>query len=82
MKQPAQAQQTVRSPAEVREDFERHGVSISKWARDRGFDESLVRAVLLERAKGRYGKAHEIAVALGLKPDPGKPPKFLKEARS
>lgn len=78
MKTPAQAQQTVRSPSEAREEFRKHGVSVSSWAAAQGFELSLVKDVLAGRVKGNYGKAHDIAVALGIKPPPGKPPAFLR----
>ena len=68
----------VRTLEQVREEFRRHGISVSSWASRNGFEPSVVKDVLAGRVKGNYGKAHEIAVALGLKPKPGKPPSFLR----
>lgn len=78
MKAPAQGEKSAPSTKEVREEFRRHGVSVAKWADAKGFDPSLVKDVLAGRVKGLYGQAHEIAIALGLKPQPGRPPRFLE----
>jgi gp16 family phage-associated protein len=57
----------LKSPARVRQEFVRAGVTISQWARDNGFKPNLVLEVLAGRSRGRYGKSHRIAVLLGLK---------------
>jgi gp16 family phage-associated protein len=82
MKRQAQGDQAaVLTPAQVREAFKQHGISMSRWAEKHAFDPSLVRDVLSGRVKGDYGKAHEIAVALRLKAPPGEPPAFLAQAK-
>ncbi|WP_084182973.1 DNA-binding protein [Nevskia soli] len=58
------------TPKEVRGAFFAQGVSIAAWARERGFSTYDVYAALAGRTRGARGKAHEIAVALGLKPTP------------
>lgn len=51
----------------VRAQLDAEGVNIAEWARDRQFGESLVYSVLSGRLPCRRGKAHQVAVALGLK---------------
>lgn len=43
------------------------GITIKAWAEVNGFPLRSVRAVLSGHNKGNYGRAHEIAVALGMK---------------
>lgn len=49
-----------------------NGVAVTDWAKNNGFDPSVVYALLNGRTRGHRGKAHEAALALGLKvrPDP------------
>jgi len=61
---------TIRTPIEAREWLGRHGVTISAWARSRGFRPSVVAAILAGRTRGQWGEAHQVAVALGLRPAP------------
>jgi len=58
---------TIRTPAQVRDEFTRKGVSISSWAVAHGFSTALVFDLLAGRKKGLRGDAHRAAVALGLK---------------
>ncbi|MGZ5055812.1 MAG: DNA-binding protein [Methylobacter sp.] len=62
----------AKTPDQVKADFEAKGITISQWARDRGYTPREASLVLNRQVKGRYGKGHEIAVALGIKdaPDP------------
>lgn len=56
--------------------FYAEGKEISQWALDNGFPKALVYSVLSGRTIGQRGKAHLIAVKLGLKdvsPEPGAP---------
>ena len=55
-----------RTPQQVRDEFDRCGVSIAEWARANGFEPPLVYRVL-RGSVARRGKSHEIAVRLGLK---------------
>lgn len=51
----------------ARKLFEVSGISVSEWARKRGFSAILVYQVLDGQRKCRRGQSHQIAVALGLK---------------
>lgn len=53
---------------EVRNMFNESGLSVSEWARLRGFSSGLVYQVLDGKRKCMRGQSHQIAVALGLKP--------------
>lgn len=55
----------------VRKHFYESGVTVTDWARERGFDRSLVYSVLNGRCLAQRGASHRIAVALGLKPAVG-----------
>jgi gp16 family phage-associated protein len=57
----------TKTPEQVKRCFAEAGVSVNSWARLHGYDRALVHALLSGKLKGTYGKAHEIAVALGLK---------------
>jgi gp16 family phage-associated protein len=61
---------TIKSPEQIKAEFQAKGITISGWARDRGYTPREVSLVLNGIIKGRYGKAHEIAVSLGIKPNP------------
>ena len=53
---------------ELRESFRARGESIRDWAARNNFQPGLVYAVISGRIRGDRGKAHYVAVALGLKP--------------
>lgn len=57
----------IRTPEEVRADFQRKGLSISAWAKERGVSRATVHAVLSGRLAGRIGQSHRVAVLLGIK---------------
>ncbi len=57
----------VKTAEEVRKDFLYCGASIAGWARSHGFSPNQVVSVLNGRNKGNRGKAHNIAVLLGIK---------------
>lgn len=61
---------SIRTPQEARAWLNRHGVTIAEWARTHGFKPSVVAALLAGRARGRWGEAHDAAIALGLRPAP------------
>lgn len=44
------------------------GETVAEWSRKNGFAERDVYAVLSGRSKATRGKAHLVAIALGLKP--------------
>ena len=53
---------------EVRKIFREEGVTVTAWARKHGFSPLTVYSVLSGRTQGVRGEAHQIAVALGMKP--------------
>lgn len=56
------------TPAErVKTNFRKRGITFTKWAEENGYTANEVYRVLNGQAKAHYGKAHEIAVKLGLK---------------
>lgn len=57
----------IRTPEEVRKEFERKGLSISKWATFHRLNPNTVSDVLCGRKKGVRGESHRAAVLLGLK---------------
>jgi hypothetical protein len=60
------------TPDQLKAKFEREGRTFAQWARDNGYTENEVYRVVNGFAKGKRGKAHKIAVQLGLKVDPDK----------
>lgn len=57
----------LRTPDEVRADFDRQGMTVAQFARDHGLNQATVYQVLSGQKKGRRGEAHRAAVLLGLK---------------
>ncbi|MCW2390943.1 gp16 family phage-associated protein [Sphingobium sp. B1D7B] len=60
----------------VRKQFAASGISVTKWAMDRGFNPTQVHNVLSGKRRCVRGESHRIAVALGVKedvPPPGEP---------
>ncbi len=55
------------SPADVKLKFMAAGKPVAAWADANGYSRRYVYMVLNGQYKGHFGKAHEIAVALGLK---------------
>ncbi|WP_026600516.1 DNA-binding protein [Methylomonas sp. 11b] len=55
------------TPQEAKQKLIESGVTAAEYARQHGFKYTQVVAVLNGTNKGRYGEAHRIAVALGLK---------------
>jgi len=56
-----------RTTDEVWAQFRAGGVSANEWAKQHGFEPTLVYSVLSGTRKCLRGKSHEIAKALGLK---------------
>lgn len=52
---------------EIKAEFKSSGDTVTKWAKAQGFNPNSVYQVLNGFSKGNYGKAHDIAVALGMK---------------
>ena len=68
----------------IRVYLREHGMTVRELAESKGLNRQDVADVLYLRNKGLRGKAHEAAVALGIKPAPKTPPpikaKKIKEA--
>jgi gp16 family phage-associated protein len=62
--------QTPLTPNQVKDQFEQLGNTFTDWAEQHGYTANEVYRVLNGQAKAKYGKAHEIAVKLGLKLSP------------
>ena len=52
---------------EVKQEFDEHGLSISGWAKQHGYSQTLVYQILSGKRDPKRGESHRIAVALGLK---------------
>lgn len=61
---------TIKTPEQVKAEFNARGKTFTDWAKGHGFPRRDVYLVLNGQSKCLYGRAHEIAVAFGLKPDP------------
>lgn len=57
----------IMTAEQVKANFHSQGITVTAWAKDHGFSTQYVYAVLNGRLKARFGTAHEIAVALGMK---------------
>ena len=56
------------TPEQIKNRFRQRGITFTQWAEENGYSRNEVSRVLNGQTKARYGKAHEIAVKLGLKP--------------
>ncbi|KCX14505.1 DNA-binding protein [Acinetobacter pittii] len=63
-------EQTALTPTQVKQKLRAQGKTLAQFAREHGFEINDVYRVIGGSRKGHYGKGHEIAVALGLKPNP------------
>lgn len=59
-------EQLVQQPR-TRADFHRLGISVTQWARERGYSPHLVYSVLSGTRKCLRGQSHQIARELGMK---------------
>ncbi len=57
-----------KTPDQVKKEFVASGIPVATWAKNNGFSSQEVYKVLNGQSKGNFGRAHQIAVALGLKP--------------
>ena len=57
----------VKTPEQVKSEFEARGESFADWAREHGYDRLYVYRVLNGTIKAKRGIGHEIAVKLVLK---------------
>jgi len=58
-----------RAADQIKANLRRQGKTISQWAEEHGYSRNSVYRVLNGIDKAHYGRAHEIAVKLGLKSD-------------
>lgn len=58
------------TPQQVKEQFRARGETAAQWADSNGFPRDVVYRVLNSRSACWRGKPHQVAVALGIKPDP------------
>lgn len=58
---------TSKTLAQVKNEFNFRGESITGWARKNGFNPESVKKVLHGKSKCVRGNAHKIAVLLGIK---------------
>lgn len=68
----------LKTRQQVRDEFARKGISITDWARVRGYSSHAVLAIINDderspRYKCLRGQAHDIAVDLGLKQGTSRP---------
>jgi len=54
------------TPDQVRARFHRQGKTLSQWAAEHGYPRNEVYKVMGGNYRAHYGRAHEIAVKLGL----------------
>lgn len=66
-------QKKALSPEQVKQRLRMQGLTITQWSQSRGYTRNEVYRVLNGQAKAHYGKAHDIAVALGMKPADAQP---------
>lgn len=59
--------QKVITPEQLKARFDREGKTFSAWAEERGYHRVEVYRVINGFTKCKRGKAHQIAVELGLK---------------
>lgn len=57
----------LKSINEVKAEFRYQGITIAQWAREHDYPYHTVQHVLSGKSKFTHGKAHEIAILLGLK---------------
>lgn len=57
------------TPEQVKAELQSLGITITQWAKENGYSRNEVYRVLNGQSKAKYGKSHEIAVKLGLKPN-------------
>jgi gp16 family phage-associated protein len=56
------------TPQQVKANLRAQGLTITQWAEKNGYPRAAVYRVLNGVEKGTFGRSHNIAVDLGLKP--------------
>jgi len=59
--------ENIMTPEQVKAKFRAQGKTLTDWAKENGYSRNAVYRVLNGFDRGHYGKAHDIAVKLGLK---------------
>ena len=62
----------TKTPRQVKAEFDANGIPVAQWADENGFRRCDVYRVLNGFSPCKRGLPHQIAVALGIKPDPAK----------
>lgn len=57
----------TKTPTQVKAEFEARGIPVSQWADENGYPRDYVYRVLNGYSACKRGRAHEIAVKLGIK---------------
>ena len=57
------------TPNDFRKQLIDQGITLKEWAEERGFNPEYCSRVLTGMVKGKRGKGHQIAVAMGIKPN-------------
>lgn len=57
----------LKTPEQVKADFEKRGINVTQWARERGVSRQAVFDIMNGKNKGKRGNAHKAAVLLGIK---------------
>lgn len=63
----------IKTRDQVKKEFDNSGITVTSWASEHGFRDFDVYKVLNGQSKFRRGIGHQIAIALGLKPNPKEP---------
>ena len=57
------------TPQQIKDQFRARGETVGQWADKHGFPRDLVYRVLNGRSPALRGRCHQVAVALGIKPN-------------
>jgi gp16 family phage-associated protein len=59
--------ESIKTPEQVKREFHAQGRTFAEWARANGYNAHEVYFILNGQRKGKWGRGHDIAVALGIK---------------
>lgn len=68
------------TPDQFKQALRQRGETITQWSANHGFNRHAVYRVLNGFDKAHYGQAHQIAVAIGMKPGPSTAPVVERRA--
>jgi len=69
------------TPDEFRQRLFRQGKTLTRWASEHGYTFREASRVLNGQVKGRHGRGHDIAVAMGIKPDDSAAQHFVADSQ-